>query len=179
MRAFTIAEGVSEGSAEGAYPGFGPVPAQGSGASMEYSARRSPRPLSVHTARLTYAGADRFDVTRPAADAYSKRTGAAWEGEPFAPSWTILRPALNALHAAKGLSPVMLRASTRSWWEDYVRAYTHEMRQSYRRHPEAWAAVLARREVTLVCYCADPERCHRTVLAGILAKLGANVRGER
>ncbi len=137
------------------------------------------KPLLVHTARMAYAGVDRLDVTRAGADAYRKRTGSMWEGEPFAPSWTILRPALDALRPVKDLSPVLFRAATAPWWEDYVHAYTHEMRQSYRRHPEAWSAILARKSITLLCYCADPERCHRTILAGILAKLGASVRGER
>lgn len=38
---------------------------------------------------------------------------------------------------------------------------------------EFWTA-----RMVLVCYCADAERCHRRVLAGILAKLGAVDRGE-
>lgn len=33
--------------------------------------------------------------------------------------------------------------------------------------------------MTLVCYCTDAAHCHRTVLAGILGRLGADVRGER
>lgn len=37
---------------------------------------------------------------------------------------------------------------------------------------------LARSRVVLVCYCTDPTRCHRSLLAGILGKLGADVRGE-
>lgn len=50
---------------------------------------------------------------------------------------------------------------------------------SYRDHRAAWDALLARDEVTLVCYCTDAAHCHRTVLSGILGKLGATVCGER
>src|SRR5579859_433043 len=34
-------------------------------------------------------------------------------------------------------------------------------------------------EVTLVCVCTDATRCHRTVLAGLLGKMGGMVKGER
>jgi len=57
--------------------------------------------------------------------------------------------------------------------------YTAEMRASYRERRLTWDALLAHAEVTLVCYCNDPAHCHRTLLAGILGKLGADVRGER
>ena len=66
-------------------------------------------------------------------------------------------------------------------WNDYVLAYTDEMRDSYRRRRAAWDALLERPRVVAVCYCAvTPARpwCHRRVLAGILAKLGATDRGE-
>jgi uncharacterized protein YeaO (DUF488 family) len=66
-----------------------------------------------------------------------------------------------------------------STWALYVEAYRSEMRESYRTQRAAWDALLARESVTLVCYCTDAERCHRTLLAGILAKLGATVAGER
>ena len=42
----------------------------------------------------------------------------------------------------------------------------------------AWDALLARPAVVLVCYCTDPARCHRRVLAELLAKLGAVDLGE-
>ena len=148
--------------------------------------------LTVHTARVSYDGADRLDVTRKSAG----------PGIVFAPSWAILRPALDALRCAEsmraaadvapfpGADPVryvegaeaMRRAADAvrdSTWALYVEAYRGEMRESYRTQRAAWDALLARESVTLVCYCADPARCHRTLLAGILAKLGATVAGER
>ena len=44
--------------------------------------------------------------------------------------------------------------------------------------PAAWTALLACERVVLCCYCTDPERCHRSLLARILGKLGAHVEGE-
>jgi len=117
--------------------------------------------LSVYTARVDYAGPDRLDVTRKSAGP---------EGLPFAPSWAILGPILNARRG--GPSYV--------WpWPGYVRDYTAEMRRSFREHSAAWSALLARDEVTLVCYCSDAVHCHRAVLAEILVKLGATYHGER
>ncbi len=119
--------------------------------------------MIVYTARVTYAGPDRLDIAR---------SSAGPEGLPFAPSWTILRPMLE-LRRSEGAMAVAYA------WPKYVIDYTEEMRRSYRDKRAAWDALLARAEVTLVCYCTDPAHCHRTVLAGILAKLGAEVRGER
>ena len=42
----------------------------------------------------------------------------------------------------------------------------------------AWRALLARRRVVLACFCTNPERCHRRLLARILARCGAVDRGE-
>lgn len=148
--------------------------------------------LRVHTARVSYAGPDRLDITRKSAPP---------EGIAFAPSWSILRPALDALRCAESMraaadvapfpdaDPVryaegaeaMRRAAETvrdSTWALYREAYTAEMRESYRTRRAAWDALLARDEVTLCCYCTDPERCHRTLLSGILAKLGACNEGE-
>lgn len=114
--------------------------------------------LTVHTARITYAGADRLDVTRKSGDST------------FAPSWPLVGPMIRARKS----DPHWLRL-----WPEYVTSYTAEMRVSYRENRAGWDALLARDEVTLVCYCTDPMHCHRTVLAGILGKLGAAVKGER
>jgi uncharacterized protein YeaO (DUF488 family) len=116
----------------------------------------------VHTARITYRGADRLDITRKSAGP---------DGLPFAPSWAILSPVLKLRRAGQTLGPDL--------WAWYCDAYREEMRLSYRRNRAAWAALLARPEVTLCCYCTDSARCHRTLLAGFLGHMGAEVRGER
>jgi uncharacterized protein YeaO (DUF488 family) len=119
--------------------------------------------LGVYTARVTYAGPDRLDITR---------SKAGPDGLPFAPSWKILRPMLELRREQGAMAAAYA-------WPQYVSAYTAEMRASYRDHRAAWDQLLARDAVTLLCYCTDPAQCHRTVLAGILGKLGADVRGER
>lgn len=119
--------------------------------------------LTVHTARVSYRGPDRLDVTRKSAGP---------NGLPFAPSWRILGPMLR-LRGDEG--PLAIGAA----WPKYVADYTAEMRRSYVEQRPAWDRLLARPEVTLVCYCTDPAHCHRTVLAGLLVKLGATSMGER
>lgn len=119
--------------------------------------------LNVWTSRITYRGADRLDVTRKSAGP---------EGLSFAPSWAILRPMLELRRSDDPHAE--LRA-----WPQYVADYTAEMRTSYRDHRPSWDVLLAKSEVTLLCYCTDADHCHRTVLAEILGKLGAEVHGER
>lgn len=140
--------------------------------------------VQVHTARLSYCGPDRLDITRKSARP---------EGLPFAPSWAILGPMLKRrawIRKDGEVHTVSDRYDGRpgshkppltedAEWAAYVAAYTVEMRASYRTHRPAWNALLARGEVTLVCYCTNPDRCHRRVLAGILVKLGAGYVGER
>jgi hypothetical protein len=117
--------------------------------------------LIVHTARVTYSGPDRLDITRKS----SGRDGIA-----FAPSWGLLRPVLEARRRGESIEPL---------WPTYIAGYRREMRAGFTLCPDDWRALLARDRVTLVCYCTDPTRCHRTLLAGFLGKLGADVRGER
>ena len=127
----------------------------------------------IYTARVSYSGSDRLDITRKSAGP---------DGLPFAPSWRILKPMLRLRRAAalsESRSQGISAAATAYAWPQYVEDYTAEMRASYRDHRAAWDRILARDEVTLVCYCVDPLRCHRTLLAEILAKLGAVPRGER
>lgn len=120
--------------------------------------------LHVHTARISYGGADRLDVTRKSGTTV------------FAPTWRILNDALAARRRAAAEHRPEIEGLA---WEAYVPKYVDEMRESYREHRAAWNDLLARETVTLVCYCVDAERCHRRLLAGILVKLGAVDMGER
>lgn len=132
--------------------------------------------LSVFTARISSRDPDRLDITR--------KSG-GHDGIAFAPSWSILSPALSArakviaLRLAPG-SPMHEDADRieAEAWSAYVPAYVSEMRVSYRRDRATWDALLARERAVLACYCVDPAHCHRTILAGILGKLGAVVGGE-
>ena len=136
--------------------------------------------LTVYTARIGYVGLDALDITRKSA---------IGDGQVFAPSWSILNPALDARRRAADASklfwsslaaddegPAILAAA----WAVYVPAYVAEMRASYRAHRPAWERLLGEVLLTLTCYCVDPERCHRVLLArDILPKLGATYAGER
>jgi len=130
--------------------------------------------LRVHTARVSYGGPDRFDVTR--------KSGGP-EGTPFAPSWSILNHVIDLYKKAKSFRATgddgVADAMEDSAWREYAPRYVEEMRLSYRTEWPAWEALLARDEVTLVCYCTNAERCHRRLLAEILVKLKAVYEGER
>lgn len=107
----------------------------------------------VLTAHYGYADPDRLDVTR---------MRATMPGLALAPSWELLRP-YKALARAGQLADVH--------WDAYRAAYVAEMRASYRRHRDAWRAIAARAladDVTLVCFCGDAARCHRSVAAALL-----------
>ena len=126
--------------------------------------------LHVHSARISTRDPDRLDITRKSATP---------EGRIFAPSWTILRPALDARAMAKRAPADEAEAIEAAAWEAYVPAFLEEMRASYRRNRRAWEALLARERVVLVCYCVDPAHCHRAILrTRILPALGAVDAGE-
>lgn len=114
--------------------------------------------LRVYTAQIgTYHGADALDITIKSARP---------EGRPFAPDRWDMVLGVKRGHVSHGA---------------YRAYYLEGMRESYRRHGDAWAALLARDEVTLLCYCppAMPV-CHRRILAReILPVLGAQYCGER
>lgn len=109
----------------------------------------------IWTARVTYSGADRVEVTAKA-------------GSVFGPSWPLLNRFLTLRRAGK---------ETEQTWTEYQAAYLAEMRGAYRRNKSAFQD-LARSNATLVCYCTGTH-CHRFLLAEILVKLGATYHGER
>lgn len=143
--------------------------------------------LHAYTARISTRDPDRLDVTR--------KSGGP-EGHPFAPSWKILGPVLSARReagrarevadrlppvAGADIARVQRRAGDleRRAWCDYIPRFLDEMRESQRRHPDVWRRLLVRDRVVLACYCTDPERCHRTLLAlDVLPALGALYCGE-
>lgn len=121
--------------------------------------------LHVQSARINYSGPDRLDVTR--------KSGT--DGLFLAPSWKILRPALDARRRETDEPSRHVSVA----WANYVSAYFDEMRRSYVDNRAAWTALLARERVVLCCYCTDPEHCHRAILrARILPALGAVDEGE-
>lgn len=63
-------------------------------------------------------------------------------------------------------------------WPEYRDRYLAELTLSREQIPRAWAHLLARSSVTLCCYCENPARCHRYLLAAMLVELGATYEGE-
>lgn len=115
----------------------------------------------IYTARIGYADPDVVDITRKTGDQFSRA---------FAPSWALLGPVLQARRTGGDMERE---------WRRYVVGFGGEMLASRENAPGAWRSLLARPRAVLVCYCSDPERCHRTLLArDILPKLGAVYGGE-
>jgi uncharacterized protein YeaO (DUF488 family) len=103
----------------------------------------------IHTARISYAGTDKLDVTRASAGP---------EGIAFAPSKRLLAAGKDGLP-----------------FEEYAKRYRDEMRALWIERRFVFEALLRRPRVVLVCYCTDPELCHRTLLAGFLAAAGTRL----
>lgn len=182
----------------------------------EWVDRRGIRPVAAHwgnmprerRSRLAVSWWDRWLAENAEVggrllglDYAAARAGVPAPGEAFAPSMSILGPALAARReAADMLAEVAVRnivttgglpaeqlaelaqtarAVTEQAWGRYVPAFTDEMRASCRAGPLLWGWLLTRPRVTLACKCPNPERCHRGIVAGLLSKFGATVRGER
>jgi hypothetical protein len=131
-------------------------------------------PLTLYTARIGCARPDALDVTRGSAE-QARADGRPFPGEIFAPSHAILRPALEGNRMAAQLRKAgkaeeadKIELET---WATYLPRYKQEMRASWVAHRAAWLELLACESVTLLCFCANPRRCHRGALASILLKV--------
>lgn len=100
---------------------------------------------------------------RPRGVAKSKETWDAW--------WPDLGPSRALLDAFHGKTAAPLP------WSDYVPRYLEEMGGPGQlwRIRELRQRVAEGETVTLLCSfaCTDPARCHRTLLAGLIAPVGA------
>lgn len=63
-------------------------------------------------------------------------------------------------------------------WEAYTGWYLGHLRRMREERRDAFEALLARDRVVLLCYCRPGERCHRRLLAQVLAQEGAQDAGE-
>ena len=69
-----------------------------------------------------------------------------------------------------------LTASDDVAWRRFVRRYRAEMKTPSARHALALLAALSHQtNLSVGCYCERPERCHRSVLAELLAAHGAEL----
>jgi hypothetical protein len=59
-------------------------------------------------------------------------------------------------------------------WEEYEEAYRQEMREIFKQSPEVFLDLMkGKKDLTLVCYEADPAHCHRRILAEVFQKIGS------
>jgi uncharacterized protein YeaO (DUF488 family) len=76
-------------------------------------------------------------------------------------------------------SPALVsEAQSEPWndrrWHQFARDYRREMRAPQAGHLIAALAALSRQtNFSVGCYCADPSRCHRSVLRELLSEAGA------
>jgi len=131
--------------------------------------------LQAWTARMGFRGLGWLDVTRKGNDRRVREGhlgGHDGIGAAFAPSKALFSYYIKLRTEADG-------ELTDQQWAAYRKRYVSEMRTSYKRCRASWNELLGREHVVLLCFCVDPCRCHRTILASdILPKLGAKYRGE-
>jgi len=61
-------------------------------------------------------------------------------------------------------------------WATYARRYHAEMRRPQARHViEALAALSKQTSFSVCCYCENPFRCHRSLLAELVREAGGSV----
>lgn len=86
----------------------------------------------------------------------------------LAPSEALLRESREALRSGDARA-----------WRRFAQRFRAEMASpDARRSIELLAALSHRTDLSVGCYCADEERCHRSVLRGLLAAAGAEISRE-
>lgn len=138
----------------------------------------------------------------------ANKAGVGSLGEPWAPSLDLLGPALGKRQRLeeilatttalrdrwKNLPPgeepppteeerlIALAAEAEqieaTLWTGYTAGFQEEMRWSYRAKALAWGWALTLPRVVFACACEREDRCHRSLAAGFMGKLGANLGGE-
>jgi uncharacterized protein YeaO (DUF488 family) len=98
---------------------------------------------------------------RPRGVSKAKETWDDWWSD-LGPS----RPLLDAFHGKGGTAPLA--------WEEYARRYLAEMESPAQlwRIRDLVRRLAAGEKITLLCSaaCTDPARCHRTLLARLIAR---------
>jgi uncharacterized protein YeaO (DUF488 family) len=68
-------------------------------------------------------------------------------------------------------------AGTERAWAAFARRYRREMRSPDASHVvDLLAALSHHADLAVGCYCEDEARCHRSLLRGLLAERGAEIR---
>lgn len=69
-------------------------------------------------------------------------------------------------------------AGTDAEWKSFVRRFNAELKQPDSAHLlDTLAALSHQASFSIGCYCADEQRCHRSVLRHALAQRGAEIAG--
>ena len=72
---------------------------------------------------------------------------------------------------------IMENPADKMRWKSFQAKYRREMAQPERRRLiEMLARLSAETSFAIGCYCEDPKRCHRSVLAAIFREAGAEVK---
>lgn len=83
---------------------------------------------------------------------------------------------LPELAPSEGLVKVALRAKDERAWRGFVKRYRAEMKRPTATRLLSLLAGLSRTTAFSVgCYCADENRCHRSVLKALLLEHGARL----
>ena len=81
---------------------------------------------------------------------------------------------LPELAPSEALVKQALRATDQRSWAAFVRRYRAEMkRPEAARQLDLLAALSRQTDLSVGCYCAEAERCHRSVLGELLREHGA------
>jgi uncharacterized protein YeaO (DUF488 family) len=84
---------------------------------------------------------------------------------------------LPNLAPSEALLKAGLNATTDAQWKAFARRYLAEMkRPDCARLLDMLAAMSHQSAFSVGCYCADESRCHRSLLRGLLADRGADIR---
>lgn len=86
----------------------------------------------------------------------------------------VRKSAVDAWYKELGTPRPLIRAwkSGKIGWPELRRGYQRHLKTPAAAAALRWVAGLARRQrVTLLCQCADPNRCHRTLLQKELQRL--------
>lgn len=83
---------------------------------------------------------------------------------------------LPNLAPSEELMKLGLTAETEAQWKTFARRYNTEMKAPAAAHLlDTLAALSHHAAFSMGCYCADENRCHRSLLRGLLLSRGAEI----
>jgi uncharacterized protein YeaO (DUF488 family) len=83
---------------------------------------------------------------------------------------------LPAVSPSQALVTFALRARDDAAWKKFERKYRAEMKAPDAAHQlDLLAALSHQTNFSIGCYCEDESRCHRSILAALLAERGAEM----